>query len=157
MPKGVSSKDVYDWIRKTVIKKNKGVDQRICPFAEKVLKDKAIQVLPGKSELRDQIAHCCDIFDIFALDIVIIYIQYKITEKDLSKACAAGAKANPLYAVFYDHPDNSGLHKGVSFSFKKCPLILIQKLDKLKEAQKKLRATSWYEDWGLDPNDTMFY
>ena len=38
----------------------------------------------------------------------------------------------------YDHPDNKGTHEGVSFSFKKAPLIFIQSLPKLKEAQKIL-------------------
>jgi hypothetical protein len=60
-------------------------------------------------------------------------------------------------AILYDHPANNGKHKGVSFSYGKLPLVLIQPLDKLQEAQAKLRKSSYYKDWELDPQDEMFY
>jgi hypothetical protein len=153
----VSSKDVQDWIKQVVSKKNPKVGERICPYAEKTLKAKAIEIVPGKSNLVDQIHHCCSIFDALALECIIIYIQYKITEEALSKVCRKAHKLNPNYAVFYDHPDNNGKHKGVSFSFGKCPLIFVQPLKELKDAQSKLGRTSYYKHWGLNPNDSMFY
>ena len=153
----VSSKDVYDWIGKVVAKKNAKTGKAICPFAKRTLQEKKIQVVPGKSGLLDQINHCAGLFGILNLDIVIIYINYSITERKLSKICEKSHKNNPNFAVLYDHPDNDGLHKGVSFSFGKCALIMIQKLDQLKQAQKKLQKTDWYKAWGLDPNDAMFY
>ena len=153
----ISSKDVYDWIREKISKTNPTVGKAICPFAKTSLKTKAIQVVPGKSNLVDQIDHCCNLFDSLALDCVVIYVQYKITEKQLSKICERAHKNNPNFAVLYDHPDNDGKHKGVSFSFGKCALIMIQKLEQLKQAQKKLQKTDWYRAWGLNPNDAMFY
>jgi hypothetical protein len=153
----VSSKDVYDWIRGKVSKTDRKVGKAICPFAEASVKAKAIQVVPGKSNLVDQVNHCCSIFNIFALDIIIIYIQYPITEQQLAKVCEQSHKKNNQFAIMYDHPDNDGLHRGVSFSFQKAPLIFIQDLNKLKDAQSKLRRTSYYRSWRIDPNDSMFY
>jgi hypothetical protein len=153
----VSSKDVYDWIRGKVSKTDRKVGKAICPFAEASVKAKAIQVVPGKSNLVDQVNHCCSIFNIFALDIIIIYIQYPITEQQLAKVCEQSHKKNNRFAIMYDHPDNDGLHRGVSFSFQKAPLIFIQDLNKLKDAQSKLRRTSYYRSWRIDPNDSMFY
>jgi len=153
----VSSEDVYDWIRTKISKTDPNVGKAICPFAKKSLEAKAIQVVPGKSDLVDQINHCCNIFNSLALDIVVIYVQYKITEKKLSSICAKAHSKNKNYAIMYDHPDNDGLHRGVSFSFGKCPLIMIQSLSKLKDAQSKLRRTGYYRAWGLDPNDGMLY
>ena len=154
---GVGSKEVYDWIRETIGKTNKKVGKAICPFAKASVEAKAIQVVPGKSDLVDQINHCCNLFSSLALDCVVIYVQYKITEQELAKVCGKGQKKNPSYAVMYDHPDNDGLHQGVSFSFGKCPLIFIQELSKLKDAQSRLRRTSYYQSWGIDPDDDMFY
>jgi hypothetical protein len=153
----ISSKDVYDWIREKISKTNPTVGKAICPFAKTSLKTKAIQVVPGKSNLVDQIDHCCNLFDSLALDCVVIYVQYKITEKELSKICRKAYKQNSEFAILYDHPDNAGLHKGVSFSFGKAPLIMIQRLKQLKNAQRQLQKTDYYESWGLNPNDAMFY
>jgi len=153
----VSSKDVYDWIEQIVSKKNPKVGERICPYAAKTVKAKTIQVMLGESDLVDQIRHCGNLFGSLALECVIIYIQYKISEKELARICAKGHQNNPNFAVLYDHPDNAGLHKGVSFSFGKCPLIFIQPLKELKDAQSKLRRTAYYRRWGLDGDNDMFY
>lgn len=153
----VSSKDIYDWIRTKIAEKDRRTNQAVCPFAKKVLQDETIQVVPGKSDLVAQINHSCDVFAVLGLDIVVVYIQYKITEGQLKSLCAKAQQRNPKYAIMYDHPDNNGLHKGVSFSFQKCPLVMIQDLNKLQDAQRKLRRTSYYQSWGLDPGDDMFY
>ena len=153
----VSSEDVYEWIRTRISKADPKVGKAICPFAKASLETKAIQVVPGKSNLVDQIDHCCNLFNSLALDIVVIYVQYTITEKTLSSICAKAHRKNKNYAIMYDHPENDGLHRGVSFSFGKCPLIMIQSLSKLKDAQSKLRRTDYYRAWGLDPDDGMLY
>jgi len=153
----VSSKDVYDWIEQIVSKKNPEVGERICPYAAKTVEAKTIQVMPGESDLGNKINHCCNLFGSLALECVVIYIQYKITERELSNICSQAHESNPNFAVLYDHPDNAGLHKGVSFSFGKCPLIFIQPLKELKDAQSKLRRTAYYKRWGLDGDNDMFY
>jgi len=153
----VSSKDVYDWIGKVVAKKNAKTGKAICPFAKRTLQEKKIQVVPGRNSLLDQINHCAGLFGILNLDIVIIYINYPITERRLSKICEKSHQSNPDYAILYDHPDNAGLHQGVSFSFGRCPLVFIQNLKKLKTAQKQLRKTDWYKTWDIEPDDAMFY
>ena len=155
--KKVSSADVYDWIGKVVAKKNAKTGKAICPFAKRTVQENKIQVVHGKSDLLGQINHCTSVFNIFNLDIIIIYVQYPITENKLSKICERAHENNPDYAVLFDHPDNNGLHKGVSFSFGKCPLIFIQNLHKLKKAQQQLKKTDWHKSWGIDPNDNMFY
>ena len=153
----VSSKDVYDWIEHKISQADPKTGVAICPFAKKTIAEKKIQVVPGKSNLVDQIHHCCNLFDSLALDCVVIYVQYKITESQLQEICSQAHQNNSKYAILYDHPDNDGLHKGVSFSFGKCPLIMIQSLSQLKDAQSKLRRTAYYRIWGLDPDDGMFY
>ena len=152
----VSSKDVYDWIKGHVAKKNPKTGKAVCPFAARTIKERSLYVLPAKVDVVDQIGHCCGLFAPFHFDIVILYIRYKITEKRLSDLCRQAHQNNPNFAILYDHPSNKGLHKGVQFSFQKAPLIMIQDLSKLKDAQQQLRTTGYYDAWGLDDLD-MFY
>jgi hypothetical protein len=153
----ISSKDVYEWIRTKISTRNSKTGKAICPFAKATLETEAIQVVHGKPNLVDQINHCCNLFDTLALDCVVIILQHTITESALAKLCNQAHKNNAQFAILYDHPDNKGLHKGVSFSFGKAPLIMIQRLKQLKNAQRQLQKTDYYESWGLDPNDSMFY
>ena len=153
----VGSKDIEDWIRQVVAKTHKASGAAICPFAKRTLEDGKIQIVPAKVDVYDQIDHCCNLFNIFHLDIVILYFNHKITEKKLSDLCKKAHKKNNKFAILYDHPDNKGLHKGVSFSFQKAPLLFIQDLNKLKDAQSRLQKTNYYRDWGLDADSDMFY
>jgi len=153
----VGSKDIEDWIRQVVAKTHKASGATICPFAKRTLADRKIQITPAKTDVLDQIDLCCGLFVSLGLDIVILYFNYKITEQRLADICDQAHQAHPGYAIMYDHPDNDGLHKGVSFSFQKAPLIFIQDLNKLKDAQSRLRKTSYYRDWDLDDDGSMFY
>lgn len=153
----VGSKDIEKWIAGQVAKVHKETGTAICPFAKRVLQDKTIQITPAKVDVLDQIDQCCDLFGTFNLDIVIIFFNHEITEKKLSNLCAKAHKQNPNHAIMYDHPDNAGLHKGVQFSFQKAPLIFIQDLNKLKDAQSRLSKTDYYRVWGLDVDSDMFY
>ena len=47
--------------------------------------------------------------------------------------------------------------KGVQFSFQKAPLLFIQDLNKLRDAQRRLQKTDYYRVWGLDGDSDMFY
>lgn len=152
----VDSKDVETWIREKLTKKHTASGKAICPFAKKTLETKSFQIVPAKTDIVGQVGHCCSIFDILGLDIVIFYIQFAITEKRLSNLCARAHEHNPNYAIMYDHPDNAGLHKGVQFSYQKCPLVFIQKLDKLKQAQQQLGKSGYYEAWGLDDSEQFY-
>ena len=145
----VGSNDVYDWIREKVAPINKKVGAPVCPFAEKSVKEQKVHVLPAKVDVLDQIAHCCGLFNVLSLDIVIYYFNYPITEKKMASICRRAHRNHPDYAVMYDHPDNKGLHKGVSFSFEKAPLLMVQKLDKLKQAQQRLKKSGYYRKWGI--------
>ena len=153
----VGSKDIEKWIRQVVAKKHKASGATVCPFAKKTLEDRKIQITMAKEDVLSQIDTCCDLFNSLNLDIVILYFNREITERKLSNLCKKAHKSNPGWAILYDHPDNNGLHKGVSFSFGKCPLIMIQDLNRLKNAQQRLRKTDYYMSWGLDPDNSMFY
>jgi len=150
------SKLIEKWIRR-LGKTNKSSGQKICPYAEKALQDQTIQITEARGDLLDHIVHCCHLVPIFHLDVVVLYIKYKISEKKLANICQQASLNKVHMAILYDHPDNDGKHKGVSFSYGKLPLVIIQPLDKLKQAQQKLRRTSYYRDWALDPEDEMFY
>ena len=93
---------------------------------------------------------------IFKFDIVVLWIDYKISEKRLASICQQ-AHHNKLHmAIMYDHPLNKGLHKGVSFSYKRKPLVMIQPLEKLKKAQQQLKKTGWYEAWDIEDFEQFY-
>ena len=152
----VGSKDIEDWIRQVVAKTHKASGAAICPFAKRTLEDRKIQITPAKVDVLDQIDQCCDLFDIFNLDIVILYFTHEITERKLSNLCKRAHQHNPNYAIMYDHPDNDGLHKGVSFSYGKAPLVMIQGMAKLKQAQRKLKQSGYYEKWDIDSLEQFY-
>ena len=153
----VDSKDIEKWIRQVVIKTHKASKSPVCPFAKRTLQDRKIQITPAAPNVLAQIDQCCNLFNVLNLDIVIFYFNEPITEKKLASICRLSHRNNPNTAILYDHPDNDGLHKGVSFSFGKCPLIMVQDLNRLKNAQQQLRKTDYYLSWGLDPDNSMFY
>ena len=153
----VGSKDIEKWIGQVVAKKHKESGATICPFAKRTLEDRKIQITMAKEDVLSQINTCCDLFNSLNLDIVILYFNRQITERKLSNICKKAHKHNDKFAILYDHPDNDGKHKGVSFSFQKAPLIFIQDLNKLKDAQSRLQKTTYYRDWGLTVDSDMFY
>ena len=152
----VGSKDIEKWIGQVVAKKHKASGAAICPFAKKTLEDRKIQITMAKKDVLDQIVHCCSLFNIFNLDIVILYFTHKITEPKLKNICKRAHQQNPLFAIMYDHPANDGLHKGVSFSYGKAPLIMIQGMAKLKQAQEKLKQSGYYEKWDIDSFEQFY-
>ena len=149
-------KDIEKWIRQVVAKTHKASGAAICPFAKRTLADRKIQITPAKVAVFDQIDLCCNLFNSLALDIVILYFTDQITERKLSNICKRAHKQNPDYAIMYDHPDNDGLHKGVSFSYGKAPLVMIQDMAKLKQAQHKLKQSGYYEKWSIDSFDQFY-
>ncbi len=151
-----SKEDIEKWIRQVVIKTHKSSQQPVCPFAKKTLEDNKIQIAVAKKDVLSQINHCCSLFNIFHLDIVILYFDNKITERKLSNICKKAHRQNPLFAIMYDHPANNGLHKGVSFSYGKAPLIMIQGMAKLKQAQQKLKKSGYYDKWDIDSFDQFY-
>lgn len=151
-----SKADIEKWIGQVVAKKHKASGATICPFAKKTLEDRKIQIAMAKKDVLSQISHCCGLFNIFHLDIVILYFTYEITERKLSNICKRAHQQNPTYAIMYDHPDNDGLHKGVSFSYGKAPLIMIQGMAKLKQAQQKLKQSGYYEKWDIDSFEQFY-
>ena len=110
------SKLIENWIRGQVAKVYKKTGKAICPFAKKTLQDKTIQITKAKVDLLEHIIHCCHMVPIFRLDIVVLYIDYKISEQRLATICKQAHNNKLHMAIMYDHPDNKGLHKGVSFS-----------------------------------------
>ena len=149
-------KDIEKWIRQVVAKTHKASGATICPFAKRTLEDRKIQITPAKVDVLDQIDHCCGLFVSLGLDIVILYFTHEITASKLSKVCKRAHKNNPDYAIMYDHPDNDGLHKGVSFSYGKAPLIMIQGMAKLKQAQKQLKKSGYYDKWDIDSFEQFY-
>ena len=150
-------KNIEKWIGQVVAKKHKASGATICPFAKKTLEDRKIQITVAKEDVLSQIGHCCSLFNIFHLDIVILYFTYKITEKKLAEVCRQAHKQNPKFAIMYDHPYNNKKIKGVQFSFQKAPLLFIQDLNELRDAQSRLQKTDYYRVWGLDGDSDMFY
>lgn len=152
-----SVQEILEWIRTKVATVDRKTKQAICPFAKKTLQTNKIHITEAKGDVLRHIVQCCDVFPIFDLDIIILYFNTAISEKRLSKICAEAHQQRQNYAILYDHPSNKGLIKGTQFSFQKKPLIMIQDLNKLKDAQSKLKRTAYYTAWGLSPSDDMFY
>ena len=149
-------KDIEKWIRQVVAKTHKASGAAICPFAKRTLEDRKVQITPAKTDVLDQIDQCCGLFVSLGLDIVILYLNNEITERRLSNLCRRAHRNNPDYAIMYDHPDNDGLHKGVSFSYGKAPLIMIQDLARLKQAQGQLKRSGYYEKWSIDSFEQFY-
>jgi len=146
--------DILKWVRTKIAKKHKKTGITPCPFASKALKDKNYQIIQAKDNLSEQVNHLCDVIDIFKLDIIILHIEYPITLKKIESVCRRAQKRKPDVAVLYDHPENDGLIKGMQFSYQKCPLIMIQPMEKLKAARRLLREkTDYYQKVG---NEDMF-
>jgi|TARA_Y100000296_G_C5152258_1_gene247108 hypothetical protein len=116
MKEVVGSKDVEKWIRRQVIKTNNKDRKTILPFETT---NKKIQVIPAKDNMLVQVNQCCDLFSILHFDIVILYFNYKISEKKLSTICEQAQKNNPHYKIIY------------SFNFQKAPLLFIHSLNTL--------------------------
>ena len=147
-------KDILSWINNDIGKKHKSSGVAPCPFASKAVKDKTYKIVKAKDNLVEQVDTLCSVIDIFKLDIVIVHLDNGIAEAKLKKICNSIQKKKNNVAIMYDHPDNDGLVAGMQFSYQKCPLIMIQPMDKLKRAQKSLRQkTNWYEIVG---NEDMF-
>lgn len=149
-------KDIEKWIRQVVAKTHKASGAAICPFAKRTLQDRKIQITVAKEDVLSQIGTCCDLFNSLNLDIVILYFNREITERKLSNLCKKAHQQNSTYAIMYDHPDNDGLHKGVSFSYGKLPLIMIQDMAKLKQAQHKLKQSGYYDKWSIDSLERFY-
>lgn len=150
------SKLIENWIRGQIARVNRTTKQPICPFAKKVLQDQSLQITKAKKDLLAHIIHCCHMVPIFNLDIVILWIDYPITEKRLEDICRQAHEDKLHMAIMYDHPSNDGLHQGVSFSYKRKPLVMIQPLDRLRRAQKQLRKTGWYSAWHIDDFEQFY-
>lgn len=154
--KAAGEKDsILDWIKTHIAVPHPHTGAAICPFAQQTIKQRRYEILPARRDLQQQIQQICDIFDVMALDIVILYVDYAISSTRLNKICESAHQSNPKHAVLYDHPKNAGLTKGVQFSYQKKPLVMIQNLAQLKSAQQKI--PNWYKAWGLEQNDPMFY
>lgn len=152
----VGSKDIEAWIRGQIVKTNKKVGKAICPAAARVIKKHSYQITMAQDDVLAQIDQCCGLFGVFGFDIVIIYFNKRVSEKRLSNICQQAHENNPRFAVMYDHPSNDGKHKGVSFSFGKAPLIMIQDLEQLKKFQKIYQQQGWYDAWGIKDYDQFY-
>jgi len=88
------SKLIENWIRGQVAKIHKKTGKAICPFAKKALQDQTIQITKAKVDLLEHIIHCCHMVPIFRLDIVVLYIDYKISEQRLATICEQAHRTN---------------------------------------------------------------
>ncbi len=59
------------------------------------------------------------------------------------------------YVILEDHPNDKEFVNGVLMNFNHCGLLLIQKLDKLREASDKLRSKGYYDVWGQQELDSV--
>jgi hypothetical protein len=117
----ITSKDVYAWIEQAGGETDSNTGEAFCSYAKATVKTKTIQVVPGEFNLIHQINHCGSIFDALALQCVILYIQYKITESKLKQQCAQAQTLNPNYSIHYQYP-----HQDRPHVFQKAPLIFIK-------------------------------
>ena len=49
--------------------------------------------------------------------------------------------------ILEDHPDAVETLNGVEMNFRKCGLLLVQKLSKLSTASDQLRENGYYDNW----------
>jgi hypothetical protein len=59
------------------------------------------------------------------------------------------------YVILEDHPESAEFVNGVAMNFGPCGLLVLQKLDKLAQAEQQLKAKGYYDTWDQAALDSV--
>lgn len=138
---------IIDWIKFIEKPKNELSGIPVCPFALKTRMNDRYTILFAKNE--EEIYQIIPLFDGSVKDVMIIYLEYRISVDQCSKL---REKLNLMYnvkdlVILESHMDDPFIINGVETTFPYGVLLLVQKLSDLNDASGNLSKSNYYSFW----------
>jgi hypothetical protein len=128
-----------------------------CPFARKARLSDGISIKFGSFTEFDYLIK--ESLETLTLkEVVIICFDHTVIESALLQKYVQDKNKflMPLnYVILEDHPDIIEHINGVNMNFKKCGLLIFQKLNKLNEASDQLKSKGYYDVWSKEELDDV--
>jgi hypothetical protein len=124
-----------------------------CPFARQARLSRSIDIRPGTDPYKD----CTSLVDHnWAKEVVIFWYNYIDPELFLDSVNRANSilLANNLVAL-EDHPETEEIIAGIKMNFGLCPIIVLQKNNKLNQAADQLKEKGYYHTWSQEDIDKI--
>ena len=133
-----------EWLHKLCVPRKKLGGHPICPFLAQHMKDIHISVTSKPEKLAYHFADIKDIFHFQGVVILGFLMSYNKME-EMTNRINKKIKAKNCVALMM-HPAGTESVLPVEYQFD-LPILIVQKLDKLKEARKKLKSTDYYNHY----------
>jgi hypothetical protein len=124
-----------------------------CPFARQARLSKNIDIRQGQDPYND----CVSLLDYdWSKEVVVFWYDYIDTELfiDLVNRANSILLANDIVAL-EDHPDTEEIIAGIKMNFGVCPIIVLQKNNKLNSAADQLKEKGYYHTWTQEDVDKI--
>jgi len=124
-----------------------------CPFARQARLSKNIDIRQGQDPYND----CVSLLDYdWSKEVVVFWYDYIDTELfiDLVNRANSILLANDIVAL-EDHPDTEEIIAGIKMNFDLCPIIVLQKNNKLNSAADQLKEKGYYHTWTQEDVDKI--
>ena len=124
-----------------------------CPFARQARLSKNIDIRQGQDPFND----CLSLLDYdWSKEVVVFWYDYIDTELfiDLVNRANSILLANDIVAL-EDHPDTEEIIAGIKMNFGLCPIIVLQKNNKLNSAADQLKEKGYYHTWTQEDVDKI--
>jgi len=124
----------------------------VCPYSKQARIADSIEIIFSQiSELTQSVLRSIVLLE--KKEVVIIMFNHNdITVKELDDYIdTANKDLMPIdYVLLEDHPDKPEIVNGLTLNFKKCGLIIAQRLSKLNKASDTLKEKGYYNVWSVD-------
>ena len=128
-----------------------------CPFARQARVSNSIDIkFATIPEFADAVRESIEVLDQKEV-VVICFDHTTIGVADLEKWIeTTNQLLMPMnYVILEDHPDSAEFVNGVCMNFGFCGLLVLQKLDKLAQAEQQLKAKGYYDTWDQAALDSV--
>jgi hypothetical protein len=137
-------KKVKDWLHKLCVPRKALGGNPICPFLAQHMQNIHIAVHPDPERLANNFADVKDIFKFEACVILGFDMSYEKMEKMTDRINKSIAPKNAVALMM--HPDGTDSVLPVEYQFD-LPVLIVQKLDRLKQARQQLKSTNYYKHY----------
>ena len=124
-----------------------------CPFARQARLSKNIDIRAGADVYKD----CTSLVDYdWTKEVVVFWYNHADPELFLDSVNRANSLllANNIVAL-EDHPDTEEIIAGIKMNFGLCPIIVLQKNNKLNLAADQLKEKGYYHSWTQEDVDKI--
>jgi len=124
-----------------------------CPFARQARLSENIDIRAGKSVYED----CTSLLEYdWAKEVVIFWYHHvdPILFAD-NVVRANGVLLSQDIVALEDHPETDEIIAGVKMNFGLCPIVVVQKNNKLNQAADQLRSKGYYHTWNQSDLDKI--